>query len=119
MPSLLELMDAHDRPRGQRDGAHGPAGDHRGAAARRLRHPRPGRRPGRGRRAVHGGRRHRGRARAEDAAESELLLQARRLSLTALETVSTATMIDDVCVPRSRLGEMLEGVARDRGRSTA
>ncbi|MFC4036383.1 FAD-binding oxidoreductase [Streptomyces polygonati] len=48
---------------------------------------------------------------AQDAAESELLLQARRLALTALEKVSTATMIDDVCVPRSRLGDMLEGVA--------
>jgi glycolate oxidase len=48
---------------------------------------------------------------AEDAAESELLLQARRLSLTALERVSTATMIDDVCVPRGRLGDMLAGVA--------
>jgi glycolate oxidase len=49
---------------------------------------------------------------AEDAAESELLLQARRMSLTALERVSSATMIDDVCVPRSALGAMLEGVAR-------
>ncbi|MFJ3893848.1 MULTISPECIES: FAD-binding oxidoreductase [unclassified Streptomyces] len=49
---------------------------------------------------------------AEDAAESELLLQARRLSLTALEAVKGTTMIDDVCVPRSRLGEMLEGVER-------
>jgi glycolate oxidase len=48
---------------------------------------------------------------AEDAAESELLLQARRMSLTALERVSTATMIDDVCVPRGRLAEMLDGVA--------
>lgn len=48
---------------------------------------------------------------AQDAAESEMLLQARRLSLTALERVSTATMIDDVCVPRGRLGEMLDGVA--------
>ncbi|MEE1752283.1 FAD-binding oxidoreductase [Streptomyces sp. SP18CS02] len=48
---------------------------------------------------------------AEDTAESELLLQARRLALTALETVSTATMIDDVCVPRSRLAEMLDGTA--------
>ncbi|MEU7280855.1 FAD-linked oxidase C-terminal domain-containing protein [Streptomyces sp. NPDC045431] len=48
---------------------------------------------------------------AEDEAESELLLQARRLSLTALETVSSATMIDDVCVPRSRLAEMLDGTA--------
>ncbi|MFE0811007.1 FAD-binding oxidoreductase [Streptomyces sp. NPDC058848] len=49
---------------------------------------------------------------ADDAAESELLLQARRLSLTALEAVKGTTMIDDVCVPRSRLGDMLEGVER-------
>ncbi|MFC9928611.1 FAD-binding oxidoreductase [Streptomyces sp. NPDC127190] len=49
---------------------------------------------------------------AEDAAESELLLKARRLSLTALEAVKGTTMIDDVCVPRSRLGEMLDGVER-------
>ncbi|MGW0913218.1 FAD-binding oxidoreductase [Streptomyces sp. NPDC002784] len=49
---------------------------------------------------------------AEDTAESELLLQARRLSLTALEAVRGVTMIDDVCVPRSRLGDMLEGVDR-------
>ncbi|WAL95760.1 FAD-binding oxidoreductase [Streptomyces sp. Je 1-369] len=49
---------------------------------------------------------------AEDAAESELLLQARRLSLTALEAVKGSTMIDDVCVPRSRLAEMLVGVER-------
>ncbi|WP_371652961.1 MULTISPECIES: FAD-binding oxidoreductase [unclassified Streptomyces] len=46
---------------------------------------------------------------AESAAESELLLQARRLALTALETIKSATMIDDVCVPRSRLAAMLEG----------
>jgi glycolate oxidase len=48
---------------------------------------------------------------AEDAAESELLLQARRLALTALEKVSTATMIDDVCVPRAKLADMLDGTA--------
>ncbi|WP_329616011.1 FAD-binding protein [Streptomyces brevispora] len=48
---------------------------------------------------------------ADDAAESEMLLQARRMSLTALETVKSATMIDDVCVPRSKLGAMLEGTA--------
>ncbi|WP_406861185.1 FAD-linked oxidase C-terminal domain-containing protein [Streptomyces sp. HUAS MG47] len=48
---------------------------------------------------------------AEDAAESELLLQARRLSLTALEAVKSATMIDDVCVPRTRLAAMLDGTA--------
>ncbi|MET8097002.1 FAD-linked oxidase C-terminal domain-containing protein [Streptomyces sp. NPDC005236] len=49
---------------------------------------------------------------AEDAAESELLLQARRLALTALEAVKGTTMIDDVCVPRSRLGDMLDGIER-------
>ncbi|MEV5479889.1 MULTISPECIES: FAD-binding oxidoreductase [Streptomyces] len=48
---------------------------------------------------------------AETAAESELLLQARRLTLTALERVASATMIDDVCVPRSRLAELLDGTA--------
>ncbi|MET8979167.1 FAD-linked oxidase C-terminal domain-containing protein [Streptomyces sp. NPDC004539] len=49
---------------------------------------------------------------ADDAAESELLLQARRLSLNALEAVKGTTMIDDVCVPRSRLADLLEGVER-------
>ncbi|MGV9356973.1 FAD-binding oxidoreductase [Streptomyces misionensis] len=49
---------------------------------------------------------------AEDAAESEMLLKARRLSLPALEAVKGTTMIDDVCVPRSRLGAMLEGIER-------
>ncbi|MEU8521464.1 FAD-linked oxidase C-terminal domain-containing protein [Streptomyces sp. NBC_01216] len=48
---------------------------------------------------------------AADAAESELLLQARRLSLTALEAIKTATMIDDVCVPRTKLAAMLDGTA--------
>ncbi|MCZ4100348.1 FAD-binding protein [Streptomyces sp. So13.3] len=48
---------------------------------------------------------------AEDAAESELLLQARRMALVALERVGTATMIDDVCVPRTKLAPMIEGVA--------
>ncbi|MFZ3470657.1 FAD-binding oxidoreductase [Streptomyces sp. 2.9] len=48
---------------------------------------------------------------AEDAAESELLLQARRMALPALEALRPATMIDDVCVPRSRLAEMLDGTA--------
>ncbi|MFD7423065.1 FAD-binding oxidoreductase [Streptomyces californicus] len=48
---------------------------------------------------------------ADNPAESELLLQARRLALTALEAVKSATMIDDVCVPRSQLGAMLAGTA--------
>ncbi|MFF2778276.1 FAD-binding oxidoreductase [Streptomyces sp. NPDC058052] len=53
---------------------------------------------------------------AADAAESELLLQARRLSLTALETLRPATMIDDVCVPRTRLAEMLAGTTAIAGK---
>ncbi|AJE82846.1 MULTISPECIES: FAD-binding oxidoreductase [Streptomyces] len=53
---------------------------------------------------------------AEDQAESELLLQARRLSLTALEQVKGTTMIDDVCVPRSRLGDLMEGVEAIAGK---
>lgn len=48
---------------------------------------------------------------AEDAAESELLLKARRSALVALERVKGTTMIDDVCVPRSKLADMLNGVA--------
>ncbi|MCQ4042482.1 FAD-binding oxidoreductase [Streptantibioticus rubrisoli] len=48
---------------------------------------------------------------AEDPAESELLLQARRMGLPALERITGATMIDDVAVPRSRLAAMLDGVA--------
>ncbi|MER7489767.1 FAD-linked oxidase C-terminal domain-containing protein [Streptomyces sp. NPDC126497] len=53
---------------------------------------------------------------AEDPAESELLLQARRMSLVALEAVKGTTMIDDVCVPRSGLGEFLDGVERISGK---
>lgn len=53
---------------------------------------------------------HRGGA-AADRAESELLLAARRLALPALDTLGT-TMVDDVAVPRSRLADMLAGVAR-------
>ncbi|MFJ8086358.1 FAD-binding oxidoreductase [Streptomyces sp. NPDC096205] len=49
---------------------------------------------------------------ADDPAESELLLKARRLSLTALEALKGTAMVDDVCVPRSRLGDMLAGVER-------
>ncbi|WP_059013023.1 FAD-binding oxidoreductase [Streptomyces specialis] len=48
---------------------------------------------------------------AGDAAESELLLAARRAALPALEGVKGTTMIDDVCVPRDRLADLLEGVA--------
>ncbi|MGP4112893.1 FAD-binding oxidoreductase [Streptomyces sp. 4N509B] len=48
---------------------------------------------------------------ADDEAESEQLLAARRSALSALEAVTGTTMIDDVCVPRSRLAELLDGVA--------
>ncbi|WP_399090334.1 FAD-binding oxidoreductase [Streptomyces sp. BBFR2] len=48
---------------------------------------------------------------ADTEAESELLLQARRVTLLALERVRSATMIDDVCVPRSQLAAMLHGTA--------
>jgi glycolate oxidase len=48
---------------------------------------------------------------ADTAAESELLLAARRTALTALDAVKGTSMIDDVCVPRSRLADLLEGVA--------
>ncbi|MCZ7414493.1 FAD-binding oxidoreductase [Streptomyces sp. WMMC897] len=47
---------------------------------------------------------------AEDTAESELLLAARRSALVALERLGGATLIDDVCVPRSRLADLLKGV---------
>ncbi|MGW3038595.1 FAD-binding oxidoreductase [Kitasatospora sp. NPDC001159] len=47
---------------------------------------------------------------AEDQAESDLLLAARRLALPAMDRLGT-TVIDDVAVPRSRLAEMLNGVA--------
>lgn len=48
---------------------------------------------------------------AETPAESELLLQARRSALVALERIKGTTMIDDVCVPRSKLADMLRGTA--------
>jgi glycolate oxidase len=48
---------------------------------------------------------------ADDAAEGEILLAARRCVLTALEVYGT-TLVDDVCVPRSRLGELFEGIDR-------
>ncbi|MFI7061555.1 FAD-binding oxidoreductase [Kribbella sp. NPDC050124] len=43
---------------------------------------------------------------ADDPAEGELLLEARRAALLALDQLGT-TMIDDVCVPRSRLAEFI------------
>jgi glycolate oxidase len=48
---------------------------------------------------------------ADDPTEAELLLAARRCVLTAFDALGT-TMIDDVCVPRTRLRELFEGVER-------
>ncbi|TWD80040.1 glycolate oxidase [Kribbella amoyensis] len=48
-------------------------------------------------------------AEASDAAESAMLLEARRLVHHALEPLGT-TLIDDVAVPRSRLVDLLTGV---------
>ena len=45
---------------------------------------------------------------AEDPAEGEALLAARRQVLTAFERFGT-TMIDDVCVPRDKLVELVHG----------
>ncbi|MFJ6216419.1 FAD-binding oxidoreductase [Streptomyces sp. NPDC092296] len=47
---------------------------------------------------------------ASDPAESQLLLEARRQALPALERLGT-TLIDDVAVPRSQLAALLDGVA--------
>lgn len=47
---------------------------------------------------------------AGDQAESELLLQARRMVHPAVERLGTS-MVDDVCVPRSRLADLIDGVA--------
>lgn len=49
-------------------------------------------------------------AEAADADESAMLLEARRAINPALERLG-ATLIDDVAVPRSRLGELISGVA--------
>lgn len=46
---------------------------------------------------------------ADDPAEGDLLLAARRGVLTAMERLGT-TMIDDVCVPRTKLAELIERI---------
>ncbi|ADB30887.1 FAD linked oxidase domain protein [Kribbella flavida DSM 17836] len=48
---------------------------------------------------------------ADDEAEGDLLLEARRAALVALEQLGT-TMIDDVCVPRSRLADFIGAVEK-------
>jgi glycolate oxidase len=44
----------------------------------------------------------------DDPAEGDLLLQARRVALPALEQLGS-TLIDDVAVPRSRIAQFLDG----------
>lgn len=53
---------------------------------------------------------------AEDTAETELLLQARRLALVALEKITGTTLIDDVCVPRGQLAALLNGATAIGGK---
>jgi glycolate oxidase len=48
---------------------------------------------------------------ADDPAEADLLLAARRSVLMAFETLGT-TLIDDVAVPRTRLADLIEAVER-------
>ncbi|NYD59572.1 glycolate oxidase [Nocardioides marinisabuli] len=48
---------------------------------------------------------------ADDAAEGEALLEARRQALPALERLGD-WVLDDVCVPRGRVVELLEAVER-------
>lgn len=47
---------------------------------------------------------------ASDEAEAELLVEGRRLAGVAMERLGDR-LVDDVCVPRSRLAEFVEGVA--------
>jgi glycolate oxidase len=49
--------------------------------------------------------------RAVDPAASERLLHARRMALPSIETYGRA-VIEDICVPRSRLADAFEGVRR-------
>lgn len=46
---------------------------------------------------------------ADDPAEGELLLAARRQALVAMERLGSV-MVDDVCVPRTRLADLIEQV---------
>lgn len=48
---------------------------------------------------------------ADDPAEGDLLMQGRRLAGLALEQYP-ACLVDDVCVPRGRLADLIEGVER-------
>ncbi|WP_341231239.1 FAD-linked oxidase C-terminal domain-containing protein, partial [Nocardioides salarius] len=48
---------------------------------------------------------------ADDAVEGEALLEARRQALPALERLGD-WILDDVCVPRGRVVDLLEGIER-------
>jgi glycolate oxidase len=45
----------------------------------------------------------------DDPAEGDLLMQARRMALPALEQLGRSLLIDDVAVPRSRIATFLDG----------
>ncbi|EHK86964.1 FAD/FMN-dependent dehydrogenase [Saccharomonospora azurea SZMC 14600] len=47
----------------------------------------------------------------DDAVEGDLLMRARRVALTALESRGSC-MTDDVCVPRTRIAELVTGCER-------
>jgi glycolate oxidase len=50
-------------------------------------------------------------AEASDASESELLLEARRLVHWGVDALGS-TLVEDVCVPRARLVDLVEGLQR-------
>ncbi|TWF96196.1 FAD-binding oxidoreductase [Saccharopolyspora dendranthemae] len=49
---------------------------------------------------------------SDSAAEGEMLMQARRLVGDAHEKLGKALLIDDVCVPRRHLADLVEGLQR-------
>ncbi|MGI8306164.1 FAD-binding oxidoreductase [Saccharopolyspora hattusasensis] len=49
---------------------------------------------------------------ADDLAEGELLMRARRLVGDAHEKLGLSLLVDDVCVPRRRLVDLVEGLER-------
>jgi glycolate oxidase len=53
----------------------------------------------------------------EDAAEAELLWEVRRAASPALYSLSPSKINEDVCVPRSRMLELFDGVSAISGRN--
>ena len=47
----------------------------------------------------------------DDLAEGDLLMRARRVTLLALESMGSC-MTDDVCVPRTRIADLITGCER-------